>query len=555
MGMKRKPKTMLSMLLALVMVVSLLAACGSNDSGNNSTGSNDTGNGSRDENDGNQQSELSGTINIVLPQQSKEVWQAVADAYMKKNPGVKVNVDIKPSKGYKEWLTAQFAAGTPEVDLAVINEVVDLQSQRKFVDYYPWFEKENPYTGKKWKESLNLDAMGINLGAVGADDALYTLNFESIQILWVYNKEIFEKLGVTEPPKTFNEFIDILQKAKDAGYTPIALAGDSQSIWAQQAGWLMRIYPDQYFRDDINLIRSQEQDYTYVPEIDDNWTYDPTDPYNDAPSKVTTNVLRVWKAIKDKEGGYKMEGNPAWAAVMENLKKLFSYTPEGFFGVNADQAYKLFLTGKAAVMLGDPGSYWKLPKDFADEEATGSSGGVEPFEFGFFNMPSMEGEYVQAPARTIHLPIGFYGFVQKDAEQTALDMDFMMYLTSPEGYGVYLEAIQNSPDAALSGPPALNDIELPEEMAKAFEAFEPIGNMEGLAGPANSLARGLRDYQPSVQEFVSLVQKYFAGQITVDEYLKQMQAQTDRYLNDALKSNKLELSDLNNPERQPPRRE
>ncbi|MDI4647022.1 ABC transporter substrate-binding protein [Cohnella hashimotonis] len=549
-------KKWMGYILMLSLIAAALAACSKNESGNKpSAASSPTNAPSNTASQAAQQEELNGTINITLPQQSSEVWNKVAAAYMAKHPKVKVNVEIKPLSGYKEWLTAQFAAGDPQVDLAMINEVADLQAQRKFVNYYPWFDKTNPYTGKPWKDSFNLEAMGVNLGAVGADDSLYVLNFETVQILWLYNKDIFAKLGVTEPPATFNELIEIFKKAKAAGYTPFALAGDSSSIWSGQAGWLMRIYPDQYFRDSIETARSQEADYTYNPDIDDVWKYDAADPYNDSESKVTKNPIRVWKAIKEQQGDYKMAGNPKWKAVMENLKTLFSYTPEGFFGTNEAQAYKLFLTGKAAVMLGAPSAYWQLPKDLADAEKTGVKDGVKPFEFGFFNMPSMEGEYVQAPARTIQLPIGFYGLVQKDAKQTALSVDFMMYLTSPEGYGVYVTAIQNSRDAALNGPPALNDITLPEEMSKAFASFKQIGNLEGLQGPSNTIARGLQDYQPSVQEYVSLVQRYFYNSMTVDDYLAKMQEQMLRYLPEALTFRKLDVSDLDNPERQPPKRE
>ncbi|MCQ6561068.1 ABC transporter substrate-binding protein [Paenibacillus mendelii] len=553
-----KSKRWLALVLCSVLMLSLLAACSKDNSGNTpSTPSNNTNEpapGGDKETDPPAASELSGTIRISIPNGSAKVWNAVGGAYMKKHPGVKVEVDNKPAEGYKEWLTAQFAAGTPDVDLVVNNEVVSLQADKKFVDLYPFFEKDNPYTGKKWKESLDLDAMGINLSGMGAEDHLYNLNFESVQIVWIYNKEIFAKAGVTEAPKTFNELIEAFKKVKAAGFTPLALDGNAKSMWSGQAGWLVRIYADQYLRDYINIVKSQEQDYTYLPEIDENWKYDINDPYNDSNSKVTKNELRQWKAIKDKEGPFKIAGNPKWKAYMENLKELFQYTPNGFFGVNADQAYNLFLTGKAATMVGSPASYWQLPKDFADEKKTGSKGGVKSFEYGFFNMPTMEGPEVMAPVRTIQIPVGFYGFVAKDAKQTELDVDFMMYLTSPEGYGVYLEAIQNSTDAALSGVPALKDITLPEELGKAFANFEPIGNTEGFNSPGNSLARGLWDYQPSVQDWVGSIQKYFAGTIDTDKYLTDLQANIDKYFDAALKDRKKELSDLENPERRPPDR-
>lgn len=499
-------------------------------------------------------SDLSGTFKISLPNASASVWNAVADAYMKKHPNVKVVVDNKPLEGYKEWLTSQFAAGTPDVDLAVINEVASLQNDRKFVDYLPWFEKTNPYTGKPWTDTLDLGTMGVNLDAMGENDHLYTLNFESVQIVWLYNKEIFAKAGVSEVPATFNQLIEAFKKIKEAGFVPLALAGNANSMWSGEAGWLVRVYGDQYMRDSVNIVRAQPNDYNFVPGLDDKWTFDPSDPYNDSNSRVTKNDLRVWKAIKEKDGPFKIEGNPKWKAFMENLKSLFQYTEPGFFGVNAEQAYSLFLTGKAATMLSTPGSYWQLPKDLADEKKSGVKGGAKPFEYGFFNMPSMEGPEVMAPARTIQIPIGFYGLVSKDAKQTELGIDFMMYLTSPEGYKVYVTAIQNSKDASLAGSPALKDIELPEEMSKAFANFKPIGNTEGFPSANNSLARGVWDFQPSVQEWVGLIQQYFGDKIAIDDYLKKYQASVDKHFPAALKDKKLEMADLDTPERKPPER-
>ncbi|WNQ13147.1 extracellular solute-binding protein [Paenibacillus aurantius] len=496
---------------------------------------------------------LKGTIRVNLRGASAEVWNKMAESYTALHPNVKVIVDVKPAQGYREWVQAQFAAGKPEADFIMTNENSEL-AKEKFVDFKPYLEKVNPYTSKPWKEALNLEGMGINLEDPQLDQ-LNSLNIESVQILWMYNKEIFQKAGISSPPKTFNELMAAFQKIKDAGYTPFSIGGNALSLWSGQAGWLMRIFPDQYFRDYINQIRSKSGDYTYLPK-DETWKFDLKDPYNDARAKVSPNELRMLKAIHDKEGPYKIEGNPAWRDVYENLKKLFGYAPQGFMGMSEDQAYKLFLTGKAATMVALPSSYWQLPKDFKDAEKTGESGGVKPFEFGYFNMPSMEGPLVQAPARTIHVNTGFYGFVKKDAEQTALDIDFMMYFTSPKGFKVYMEAVQNSKDASMTGAPMLNNIELPESMKKAFESFSAIGNTEGLPSPGNVLARGLYDYQPSVQSYVGLISKYFSGQIGVDEFMKQYQADIDSKFETMMKERKKwEISDLEHPERKPPVRQ
>jgi ABC-type glycerol-3-phosphate transport system substrate-binding protein len=159
-----------------------------------------------------------------------------------------------------------------------------------------------------------------------------------------------------------------------------------------------------------------------------------------------------------------------------------------------------------------------------------------------------------APARSIQIPIGYWGFVQKDAAQTDLDMDFMMYLTSPEGYQVYLQAIQNSDDASLAGPPMLNDVKLPEEMQKVFASVEPIGHFQNGPTAAGILPRGLWDYQPSVQDMIVSIQKYLGDQITTEEYLAALQANVDKNFEAMLKSQKYELSDLDHPEIRPPER-
>ena len=64
---------------------------------------------------------------------------------------------------------------------------------------------------------------------------------------------------------------------------------------------------------------------------------------------------------------------------------------------------------------------------------------VNVFKVGSFNNPTMEGPEVDAPARTIEVNIGFWSVPKKDQKQNDLELDFLMYLTSPEGFGVYLQ--------------------------------------------------------------------------------------------------------------------
>lgn len=45
-----------------------------------------------------------------------------------------------------------------------------------------------------------------------------------------YNKDLFEKAGITETPKNYTEFLDVCQKLKDAGITPMAWTGGFPNV-------------------------------------------------------------------------------------------------------------------------------------------------------------------------------------------------------------------------------------------------------------------------------------------------------------------------------------
>ncbi|MEZ4673181.1 MAG: hypothetical protein R2932_02920 [Caldilineaceae bacterium] len=169
--------------------------------------------------------------------------------------------------------------------------------------------------------------------------------------------------------------------------------------------------------------------------------------------------------------------------------------PPGWIGTQ--DAYPLFLTQKAAIRLDGAwllanfeknirslaeGSYSysaaeegaPTPTPSADDQA------ATIFEIGSFNNPSMEGEGVDAPARTIEVNIGFWGIPAKDQAQNDLEVDFLMFTTSPEGYGVYLanRLDANNPEGGVNGPTIVKSVQLPEEVAARFANLALIGNTE-----------------------------------------------------------------------------
>ncbi len=515
--------------------------------------------------------ERSGTIVISTQGNDVQTYQAVADGYTALNPNVEVRVELKPSEGYQEFIRAQFAAGTPEVSVVNGNVVADLIQAKQFLDMSAYLDRPNPYTdGTPWRDSMDGTALQNMTNPVTGE--IYTLNLETVQVLWFYNKTAFEAAGIlaeaeelaqtdTNQP-TWDQFMTWCDKLTEAGYIPVAIAGDYDSFWSGAFGWLARMYLDQFTRDEAELVRAQPGDWNFREGIDDVWVYDPTDPHNDDNTKITFNSQRQMVALRDHEQAV---NGPEFQALYTNFIDFHNRAaPPGWLG-SAD-AYPLFLTSEAAIRLDVAALLGNFERDLRNlaegryipggtaEEATPLPGReITAFEIGSFNNPSMEGPEVDAPARTIEVNIGFLSVPKKDQAQNDLEMDFLMYFTSPEGYGIYLENAldpENSQGGGVNGPPIVQNVQLPEELAAQFAQLKLIGNTEkSTAG--NYRSRGINDYQPSVREWVDLTQQYFSGDLEQQEYLDAYQASVDRLFPEILEHMQLTEDDLADPSKRP----
>ena len=174
------------------------------------------------------------------------------------------------------------------------------------------------------------------------------------------------------------------------------------------------------------------------------------------------------------------------------------------------------------------------------------------FEIGSFNNPTMEDSEVDAPARTIEVNIGFWSIPKKDQAQNDLEIDFMMFVTSPEGFGIYLQnkLDPNNANGGINGPPVVQNVELPGEMAERFAALRLIGNTEKDL-PGSYRSRGVSDFQPSVREWVDLAQQYFTDEITLDEFLESYQQSIMNNFDAILEHLNLTPEDLEDPSKRP----
>ncbi|SFD09307.1 ABC transporter substrate-binding protein [Bacillus sp. UNCCL81] len=136
--------------------------------------------------------------------------EALAKEYQKENKNVTVKVQtVGGGADYGAALKAQFASGN-EPDIfnnggyqeAVTwkDKLEDLSDQDWVKDLYPETEKPMTVDGKLLGMPMNTEGYGF-----------------------IYNKDLFDKAGITQLPKTLTELEATAKKLKDAGITPFSV--------------------------------------------------------------------------------------------------------------------------------------------------------------------------------------------------------------------------------------------------------------------------------------------------------------------------------------------
>ena len=509
---------------------------------------------------------LSGEIVISIASNDVQTYQAIADAYMEMHPDVDVLVELKPPgvDSYLQWIRSQFTSEVPRVSLIESPHLREFAQEGRLVDWGPYLNKENPYTGEKWEDSFQ--EWGLNLVRDPNTGQMFTMPYQSVQTFWIYNKDHFEQAGITDvPPRpTWDQFVEWNEKLRDAGIIPIAIEGTTEQIWGGgRMPWLMRSAMDQYHRDDLQIIQCQEGDWCFREGIDDIWTYDPTDVRNDDPDRVSVNIARHLQALREGEISF---NNDCTVEMMTQVGRVFKtengFVPEGWTGM-AD-GYPLFLTQAAAMRMVHGGIYTSLPKDIrslaqgayggkAEVTEEDSAAAVE-FEYGRFAFPTIEGPCVQGTARANELTSGYLALPLKDRAQNDLEVDFVMFWTSPQGMQIFLENKLDTENlqGGIAGPPLIKNVSLPGKWEDIFAQSVFIGNYEKPGAPGDAVARGFFKYEETKREWSIMVQEFFEGKLTAEEFAAGYQTLLEDNFDGMLEFLNLTHEDLDNPEKRPP---
>jgi raffinose/stachyose/melibiose transport system substrate-binding protein len=155
----------------------------------------------------------------------RSLRQTIADEYMAANPHVTINVTVLENEALKSALAVEMQAGNPpdifhswgggvlaEQTAAGLTQPID----EAIAD---------------WVDTMNEGGMSI----YQVDGVQYGVPYNFGLVGFWYNKDLFEQAGITEPPATWEQFLADVQTLKDAGITPIAVAG--QDKWPAMFYW------------------------------------------------------------------------------------------------------------------------------------------------------------------------------------------------------------------------------------------------------------------------------------------------------------------------------
>jgi len=265
------------------------------------------------------------TINLSAPAANQAIDKIIAD-FEKANPDIEIKRTARAVDAHKDALrTAIGTSGAPDIydywaGPGLGGELVKANASADLTEYYKQYH---------WDQRFSDAALAPVTQYGGYNGVPWKLNGESIY----YNKKLFTQAGITDAPKTLDEFTADAKKLKDAGITPIEFGGT--------VNWHVMRLLDTFLEgncgaDTFDKLVTKKADWSKESCV--------TDAFSN---------LQTWS--KD-------------------------YFNPGFIGINNDESSALFFGGKAAMAL---------EGDWFNAQITGAK--MNPDDVGVFALPTGTG--------------------------------------------------------------------------------------------------------------------------------------------------------------------
>ncbi len=167
------------------------------------------------------------TINwwhITTGEPGKSDFQAIADAYTKAHPNVKINITVLDNEAFKTKLAATPPDGYPDLFQSWGGGIMAAQADAGLL-------KDITSDVSSWASTVNPGAMSI----YQYKGVQYGIPWDMGMIGFWYNKALFTQAGISAPPTTWDDYLADISKLKAANITPLAIAGKDE--WPSMHLW------------------------------------------------------------------------------------------------------------------------------------------------------------------------------------------------------------------------------------------------------------------------------------------------------------------------------
>lgn len=169
------------------------------------------------------------TINwwhIQTTDPGKSAWQDLANQYMKAHSNVKINITLLENDAFKTKLTTVMQSGQPpDLFHSWGGGVLFQYAKAGLVQ-----DISAPLQGA-WGDSISKSALDV----YGQNGKYYGVPWDMGAVGMWYNKTLFAQAKIDQPPATWSEFLQVIQKLKAAGITPIDLG--EKDKWPGHYWW------------------------------------------------------------------------------------------------------------------------------------------------------------------------------------------------------------------------------------------------------------------------------------------------------------------------------
>ncbi len=337
-------------------------------------------------------------------------WKKMADDYMAAHPNVTVEITVLENEAFKTKLTTVMQSGEPP-DIfqswggGVMNQQIDAGLLKDITS-------DLDANGGEWRNTFAPGALGV----YSYKGKNYGVPWDMGMVGWWYNKALFAKAGIQNPPTTWTEFLDDVKKLKAAGITPISLGeGDK--------------WPGMHI-----------------------WSY------------LATRIggQAAFEAAASRTGSFT---DAPFVEAGKKLQELIALEPfqAGFLGATHDEMQATFGNSKAAMELSGQWAPSVQAANSADQKGVGEN-------LGLFNFPAVEG----GAGDVSDVIGGGNGFaIGKNAPPEAID--FVKYLTSAQNQVVIASSGTGIPvvkggEAGLKDPNMLT-VQKTFAAAKYFQLY------------------------------------------------------------------------------------